>query len=450
MLEIRDTLVKKCKVRRGDCITAGVSGGADSVCLLLLLDELRHELGFGLRAVHVHHGLRGAEADADAGFTEALCEERGIPFSLARVDAGAVARSEGLSVEEAARNARYDALRAQAGGGLIAVAHHADDQAETILMNIVRGTGLAGAAGMDYRNGDIIRPLLDVTREEIEEYLKVKGQAWRTDSTNADTDITRNKVRLSVMPLLSEVNARAGEHISAFGSDCREALAVIDDMARELLDAQEIYRDEVRFKAKALRDAGPAVASRAVLLAVAKVAGSSKDIGRVHTQQVTGLACGKTGRSVDLPYGITAKREYEIVSVRKNSGSISDRQMMDIGLLTMMNLQLLSAKPFSAKKDMQIPKKEYTKWFDYDKIQNGPEWRFRERGDVIELAGVGSKSVARYMIDEKIPQSKRNSFPLLADGSNIIWIPGHRISEAYKVTPETKRIIEINIEGECF
>ena len=205
MIDIREVLINKCKVMQGDRIAVGLSGGADSVCLLLLLCGAREELGLDICAVHVHHGLRGAEADEDLSFAKELAERLGVEFESVRIDAREIARSKGVSVEEAGRGARYEALRRRAAGGLVAVGHHLDDQAETILMNIVRGSGLAGAAGMDWRSGDIIRPLLSVPRTEIEEWLRERGQSWRTDSTNLSDDYTRNRIRHSVMPVLADV-----------------------------------------------------------------------------------------------------------------------------------------------------------------------------------------------------------------------------------------------------
>jgi len=446
VIDIREVLINKCKVMQGDRIAVGLSGGADSVCLLLLLCGAREELGLDICAVHVHHGLRGAEADEDLSFAKELAERLGVEFESVRIDAREIARSKGVSVEEAGRGARYEALRRRAAGGLVAVGHHLDDQAETILMNIVRGSGLAGAAGMDWRSGDIIRPLLSVPRTEIEEWLRERGQSWRTDSTNLSDDYTRNRIRHSVMPVLADINSRAAAHICAFGDDCREALEIEEKLAEELFQTAQIGKERIAFDAGALRGAQKAAACRAIQKAIAMLAGSSRDIGRIHLEQTAALAALDAAGGVDLPCGLRAEREYGLVVI-SSGGYFAGRTGESDRLIARLNKELSGARVFSAEGTPDIPKKEYTKWFDYDKIESTLVWRTRREGDTIALAGVGEKSAARFMLDLKIPAGERGFLPLLADGSQIVWVPGYRISEAYKVTSGTKRIIEINIEG---
>ncbi len=447
MFDLKDILIEKCALRQGDRIAVGLSGGADSVCLLLLLCEAREELALELTAVHVHHGLRGAEADEDLRFAGELAGRLGVPFESVRTDVREKARREGVSVEEAGRSARYEALRRCAAGGLVAVGHHRDDQAETVLMNIVRGAGLAGAAGMDWRSGDIIRPLLGTGREEIEAFLRERGQEWRTDSTNLSDDYTRNRIRHEVLPLLGAINPGAAEHLAAFAADCRQACGVEEKCAEEILKQSLISPDEVSIPVDALTGAGAGSAGRAVIEAMASLAGSRRDIGRVHVRQVLDLTAGASGRGVDLPYGLRAGREYDRILIRR-AETFSDRiREEDRALCVRLNALLAPPVIRRGMNASDVPKKEYTKWFDYDKIKDTLVWRSRRPGDTIALAGAGDKSIARFMLDAKIPAARRGSMPLLADGSSIVWVPGYRISEAYKVTDSTESIIEINIEG---
>ncbi|MBO4289626.1 MAG: tRNA lysidine(34) synthetase TilS [Lachnospiraceae bacterium] len=243
-------------IEQGDRITVGLSGGADSVCLLLLLLELKQKYGLTLKAVHVHHGLRGAEADEDEVFVRDLCERLGVPLAVRHADVKAQAERTGCSVEEAGRKLRYRALREEAEGGKIATAHHSDDNCETILFNILRGTGFAGLAGIPQVNGDVIRPLLHVTREQIEDYLKEKGQPYRTDATNASPAYARNRIRNELLPWLErEINAGAREHLLNLGKRAAEAEALIGGLAKSFYEEQAVIsEDAVELPLEALKE----------------------------------------------------------------------------------------------------------------------------------------------------------------------------------------------------
>ena len=214
-----ENLESRNMLEAGDVVAAGVSGGADSVCLLLVLKayaESHPEKKLQIKAVHVEHGIRGEESLEDARFVKALCEQWEIPLTVVSEDVREKARREHLTVEEAGRQVRYQAFEEVAGpGGKIAVAHNAGDQAETILWNLARGSGIAGLCGMRKVRGKILRPLLNVPRREIEVFLRENGVSWRTDSTNLTLEYTRNKIRSQAVPALESVNARAVEHLGA-------------------------------------------------------------------------------------------------------------------------------------------------------------------------------------------------------------------------------------------
>lgn len=223
----------------GDRIVVGLSGGADSVCLLLILQVISGKMPLSLCAVHVEHGIRGQEALEDTAFCRQLCETRGIPFREVHCDVPGMARREGLSLEEAGRKARYETfarVREEWGGTKIAVAHHREDQAETLLLHLFRGTHLAGMQGMRPRQGVIIRPLLDVSREEIEAWLCAQGVFWRTDSTNLTDDYARNRVRHRILPEARQINAAATAHLA---EACDAIGEVMDYMEAE---AERLYR----------------------------------------------------------------------------------------------------------------------------------------------------------------------------------------------------------------
>lgn len=243
MLEIKRYIEANQLIRPGDGVVVGLSGGPDSVFLLYALHTLQPRMGFTLRAVHVHHGIRGAEADRDESFSEKLCAKLDIPFQAVHVAAPTYAAQHGLSLEEAARILRYEALEAarqqlgQTRAAWIAVAHHLDDQAETVLHNLVRGAGLRGLAGMENRRNHVIRPLLSIKREDILKWLKQYDIPYVTDSTNADPHYTRNRIRSTVLPELREINPEASAHIAHSAALLREADAYFHALALQYVDA---------------------------------------------------------------------------------------------------------------------------------------------------------------------------------------------------------------------
>lgn len=243
MLEIKRYIEANQLIRPGDGVVVGLSGGPDSVFLLYALHTLQARMGFTLRAVHVHHGIRGAEADRDEAFSQKLCVKLDIPFQAVHVAAPAYAAQHGLSLEEAARILRYEALEAarqqlgQTRAAWIAVAHHLDDQAETVLHNLVRGAGLRGLAGMENRRNHVIRPLLSIKREDILKWLKQYDIPYVTDSTNADPHYTRNRIRSTVLPELREINPEASAHIAHSAALLREADAYFHALALQYVDA---------------------------------------------------------------------------------------------------------------------------------------------------------------------------------------------------------------------
>ena len=324
-------------LKEGDRIVIGVSGGADSVFLLSFLQERRAKSGISLRVLHVHHGLRES-ADEDAGFVKELCEKYDIPCAVVRVDVKEYGREKGLGIEEAARILRHKALEEAAekwdeevralGDGdknraAIALAHHLNDQAETVLHNLVRGTSLKGLGGMAQKSGRIIRPLLVLSRDEIEMMLEEDGLSWRDDETNAEEIYTRNRIRHTVLPLLRrEVNEQADLHIAEAARDIAEAESVLARETAKLLEEATMQRTGGDAEEKALRVgtllcAEPILAKRVLHLAISEEAGVRKDIGRVHIEDVYGMLSGKERAKISLPYGILAVREYGQLYFRK-------------------------------------------------------------------------------------------------------------------------------------
>ena len=300
----------------GTRVVVGFSGGADSVCLLEALRLLAPELGLTLFALHVHHGIRGAEADGDAAYAAKFCEKRGIPLRTVFRDIPAEARAKGLGLEEAGRLARRGelsrALR-ELPADAAALAHHKNDLAETMLFQLARGTGLAGLSGISPVSGSFIRPLLCLTRGEIEAWLKSRGIAWREDSTNADTAYARNRIRHEALPALSKVNAQAVTHMAEASGEIREAYAYLEsllsDKWRRCAAAAPEGARGILLIAEAVL-AEPALFQRMLVREAFRRLGGLKDLGKVHVEAVLDLLRGKEGRRRDLP-GLSAVRTAE-------------------------------------------------------------------------------------------------------------------------------------------
>ncbi|MGN0353499.1 MAG: tRNA lysidine(34) synthetase TilS [Muricoprocola sp.] len=446
MKKFFETVKKYNMINKGDHIIVGVSGGADSLCLLFLLMELQKEVPFQITVVHVEHGIRGEESMEDARYVEEICKENQVEFHMERVDIRQMAAKEHLTVEEAGRKVRYDTFKrvlAEQGANKIAVAHNRNDQAETMLWNMARGSGMNGAAGIRPVRGNIIRPLLECDRKEIEGYLKSRNIIWREDRTNQEMDYTRNVIRGQVFPLLKEkVNARSLEHFASLGEEMRRTEEYLDKLVNEklkdilqlnsqggVLFIEELCREDDFLQERMIRQA-------------LKIAGCPlKDLTRAHINQICSLLQGQSGRQTMLPGGWTVRREFEKLYMEKRNLSYS---------VTEGNVEEKRAKiRIFPNKNQIIPRKKYTKWFSYDKISCDFQIRTRQPGDYLIINQLGQKKkLKEYLVEEKVPLSIRNQIPLVARGHEIIWVVGYRISENYKITEETKEIIEIQFEEE--
>lgn len=446
--------------RPGDGVLVGLSGGADSVGLLLVLWKLRETFQISLRALHVHHGLRGAEADRDAAFSRMLCERLEVPFYEFRIDAAKEALDRKCSVEEAGRQARYrlyeetalawekemypdltseNAGRKEAAAARvhIATAHHADDNAETVLFNLFRGSGLTGLSGIAPVRGRIIRPLLWAQRSEIQTWLRQQGQDWVEDSTNQESEYSRNWLRNELLPAVEErLNAQAVRHIDQAGRRIRQADAYLEEVAEEWLQK---HAPDGKADAGALAEQAEIVQGYIVRRLFLKSKMPLRDVTETHVQAVRELLHQGTGKSISLPHGFRAVNIYGFLEVRP----LSHPGERKGGLLPgIQNENLLQMHTFPCENGDEFPKNQYTKWFDYDKIKDGLSIRYRKNGDYFTLSGGGKKKLGRFMIDEKIPEKERDRIPVLADGDHILWVIGYRISDYYKITDETERVLE--------
>ena len=452
-------------------VVVGVSGGADSVALLRVLCQCRDAISLQkgvkpadalkINVIHINHMIRGEEADRDERFVQDLCQHLDVSFKVYREDIPKMARDQHLSEEEAGRIFRYQCFEKEADllskDGTdarevrIAVAHNKDDLAETVLFNMIRGSSLLGLSGIKPVVGRIIRPLLMTSRAEIEEYLKELGQDYITDSTNLTTDYTRNKIRLSIIPQLREINGSAVDHIVEVAQD---ASRLNQDIAAEISAHYYVENNSIadreanqEIHIPSFRTLSTLAKGELVLSKMEKLSGRRKDITREHIRSECALADMESGKSVDLIYGIQARRSYDtiVLSIKPNNKktSITQEQTMEkSGKSQPTGTITTEIIPYDASLDLS--KKEYTKLIDCDKINFVPVLRTPQPDDFIVVSGEGgSKKLSRFFTHSKVDREKRESFPVVADGDEIIWVVGLRLSERYKVTGSTKRVMKI-------
>ena len=388
---------------RGSRVLCALSGGADSVCLL---HWLARQEDLTVCAAHFNHQLRGEEADGDEAFVRALCERWNIPLTVGRGDVKAFARTEKRSVEEAGRVLRYQFLRQTAereGCGLIATAHNADDNAETMLLSLLRGTGLTGLTGIPFRRENLVRPLLGMTRREILSYLDRHDLPHREDSSNSDETYARNKLRAQVMPVLRQLNSRAVEHMANTAAQLTEIDRYLDETARGLLAPAEESPGRVSLPVEALSQAPGVLRPRMIFQLLDRLGVGRKDIRSVHLEAILTLS---PGGSLDLPHGLIARREYDTLVLTTQAHAAP---------LWMAFSPVEGLNPVPG-----------TGW---GAVLEAPPWpgltiRPRQTGDAVRLPSGHTRSLKKLFIDRKIPRADRDTIPIAADGDGVIAVAG--------------------------
>ena len=450
MLQKTDIYMKEQKVNlRGERVLIGLSGGMDSVCLFHIL----RELGCRLEAVHVNHGIRGAEADRDEAFVKTLCEKYEVPFHGFRFDVPEISKEQKMSVEEAGRMIRkevFEEVSKECGANYIALAHHGNDRAETFLFNLCRGTGVKGLGTMKPVQGKVIRPLLWAKREEIEQYIQKHEYDFVEDATNASEQYTRNRIRHQILPLLEEVNPKCVSHICGAAEKLSKVSAFIDREAEKLCRLSAVmYGQEVQVLKFAFYQGDEVLRIPVLQKCVEYLSGSLANITEEHLEKLLKLFEMQTGKEIHLPYKITAVRTYDGIRMffREEREQISPVEITGEGTYLFGGLTFkVSVEAWDERKIFPI--KNYTKCFDYDKIIGGVCLRTRENGDYLEINKEHNrKPLQDYLVNEKVAKDTRDQIALLACGSHILWVVGKRISEYYKVTKETKTVLKVQVCG---
>lgn len=484
-----ETFIRKYKMLdKDDIVIAGVSGGADSVCLLFILCALRKKLGFNVRVCHVNHCIRGEQADADEAYVRELCDRLGVKGRFFRYDVEAIAREKKQSSEEAGRMVRREAFESMCGmegGTKIATAHHRDDNAETVLLNVARGTGLKGLCGIQPVRGKWIRPLLVSDREEIQDYLKQKDIRWCLDATNTEDIYTRNRIRHNIIPVLKEqVNRGVSIHLNELAFQAQEVWAYleqgVEQAKKKCVSEESAYPQEgirIKIDEKRFREEMPAVQKQLLRWCLARVRGAEKDLEAVHVTALLELFNRQSGKMLDLPGQVRAWKGYSGIVLEKKYPPKEDKidsaegkscakgstvrsetaetvrflQVPGVTEIPEKNLRIYCRfiEKSGVEQARMIPQKSYTKWVDYGIIQNGLSVRTRQSGDFIVIDDKGSRQKLKsFFINEKIPREERDKIVLIADGNHILWIPGYRMSRAGRIRSDTKKILEIRITEE--
>lgn len=400
-------------------VLCAVSGGADSVCLLSGLYALREKLGFTLCAAHYNHRLRGRESQRDEDFVRMLVGERfpGVELRVGGGEVAAKAAETGRGIEETARQMRYEFLKQTAqelGCDRIATAHTADDNAETILLHLCRGSGLQGLTGIPPMREGIIRPLLTTTRHEVEEYLRQEGLAHVEDGSNADESFARNRVRRRVVPVLEELYPGFARRSSENALRLRADEAFLEEQARKLLEGGN--------SAAALAAAPEPVALRGVRLLLRRARGGDDTCAAVHLERVLALCRSEDpSGQVDLPGGIVARREYDrlILEHRTERAAVEERAVLLPGVTPAGEYQI---RVQSAVYAGQKPEPhEY--WLAKNHISHLTV-RSRQEGDTLKLPGRSTKTVKKWLVDEKVPRALRDSLPVLVWTGGIAAVAG--------------------------
>lgn len=451
-------------IPRGDGVLLGVSGGGDSVALLRFFQRMAERGQWRLQCIHVEHGLRGKESIEDAEFVQKLCQDYHIPCKVVHVGEQIASLDDThMSLEEKARKVRYEVMEQQAGEMEqalgrpvhIAVAHHANDNAETMLFHLARGTGLDGLRGMPATRGPIVRPFLQVSRQDIEAYLMELEQDYRVDGTNGDVAYSRNRIRHEVIPQMEKVNPRAVVHMAQAAQLVGEVADYFNGLAREILEGVQ-RRDGKEIFIDSLGEYPDFLQREVVHLWLQQHIPGAKDISYSHMVKIVELFDAQVGRRYDLPKNMMVRRTYRGIEILKESDCNQaavwreaswpkedlERNEMEISCGNYHICFQVQAWEGTE----EIPGNIYTKCFDYDMIKNNVSVRRRQRGDYITITSEGlHKKLQDYFVNEKIPAPERDEIPLLCDGAHVMWVLGYRISEHYKINSQTKKVLKVHI-----
>lgn len=454
LLAIRKTADRHHMIENGDCVLVALSGGADSVCLLDALCKLRETLKIKVAAAHLNHMIRGREADSDEAYAAELCTRLGISFYAERIDVPQLAKERGISEELAGRYARYDFFEkicSAYGYNKVATAHNKNDRAETVLMRVLRGTGIDGLCSIKYKRENIIRPLLDVTRTDIEDYCRENSLDFCTDSTNLASEYTRNKIRNELIPILEKnFNPSITDSLCTLADNSAEDSEFLNGYASRLysrINSPLPKRKPTVLDIKSLKMIGESIQTRLIRIAIEEVMGSSYNTERTHIEAIRSLLDKETGARANLPKNLTVSVKYgwlEFVNRDDNQEQCPDKPFcFEIEIENEERLAVYDIT-FQVTNEILPPQKNQM-IIDYDALCGQRLFvRNRRDGDRINIFKDGkTKKLKNYWIDKKVPREERDKIPLLCTEDEVVAIIGDRVAEKYKIKDSTKRRLVI-------
>ena len=450
--KVKETIKRFGMLEPGDRVLVAVSGGPDSVCLLSALHSLSAELEITLHIAHLDHMFRGKESEDEAHFVDALARRLGIPSTIDHIDVPAFCREHGLPPQAGAREVRYaffTRVAAATGADRIATGHTATDQAETMLMRLLRGAGVTGLSAIPPVRDNIIRPLIDLTRDEVLEYLRSADIAFVTDPSNAKPLYTRNRIRMEIMPVLKRFNPRIEKALASEAGLLRDEDEAIDQYLETIAEAVFTREEEVLSVKRNDFNALPLAFRRRLFRKIAGLAvaePSTLSLAQID-EALFFMAAAQTGRTMSLPRGLSIEREYDrfVVGMPADMPEFSSSLTAPgITVISELGLEVEIAiadgvSTFSEEKNYL-----WQAMFDYDKIGPFLTLRNRHPGDWFRPSGMGgrSKKLQDYLVDEKVSRRKRDRIPLLCAGDNILWVVGFRTDERFAAGPDAKTTLD--------
>jgi tRNA(Ile)-lysidine synthase len=447
----------------GEKLVVAVSGGADSVCLLHILAKLQKELKIKLHLAHLNHQLRGTESEADAEYVAELAHQLGIPAAIEGRDVKGYQARQRLSLEEAAREVRYSFLAEVAGSigtDRVAVGHTRDDHVETILMHLIRGSGTRGLRGLQpvtlwqstEKRLTIIRPLLEISHQQTEDYCREHRLAPRLDASNLSLSPLRNRIRQQLLPLLESYNPAIAESLLRTGRIVADDIAFLDEQVARLWDEVARQQEKSLILDKERFDQLPPTLKRYLLRAAAgKLLGSAKDIEMRHIEEMMSLATKPAGKRLNLPGGLTFSIGYNQYQLATDLAALSPLPMLEGE--SQLNIPGETRLPGWRIKAIIIDREEITEknnfiaYLDLAKTGDKLLVRPRRRGDRFQPLGLPQpKKLGEFMIDAKIPQAWRGEIPIVCSGEQILWVVGWRLDERAKVSQDTKKVLRLEFK----
>lgn len=451
--KVRNTLSRYDMIRHGDRVVVAVSGGPDSVCLLDILYQLKDDLGIGLVVAHLDHGLRPEVDEAETRFVKSLADSLQLPFETEK--AGRLIARQGSSLEERARNIRYGFLEQtlrKFSARKIAVGHNLNDQAETVLMRLLRGSGPSGLGGIPpLRNKKIIRPLIEVSRQEVESYIKERGLEYVTDTTNLEPRYLRNRIRLELLPQLRKYQPRIVELLGQTAGIMRKDEECLEEMAEAWVKGQDKSGDgrKPRFLLSSFNNLPEALKSRVIRTALRQAGGSLRRVGLRHIEAVRRLAASeKPQATANLPNHVSVRKDYDMLvfDLVKDAQAQGFCCLLDgPGTFHLDALGCTVSLEETAKSALtEMNQSPWVAFLSAEKLAYPLVIRNFLPGDrFVPLGMKGHKKLKDFFIDLKLSSESRARIPILTHSDRIVWVCGLRIDDRFKVTDDTERVLKV-------